>query len=179
MNHKKYRVLGLNGSLRASSASNQVMNFIASLLPENVEFNVYDNTGVLPHFDDSEVIPPAVINFREAVRKADAVIICTPEYAFGVPGTLKNALDWTVGSGDFDQKPVALITASTGGQRGHAALLDILQAISAKIPEGGALLIPFIRAKLSKEGKVSDAITKESLKGVVESVVKEIERVGD
>ena len=63
---------------------------------------------------------------------ADGVIICTPEYAHGVPGSLKNAIDWTVGTGEFSGKPTMLITASTDGKNGHKALLETLKVIEAK-----------------------------------------------
>ena len=84
----------------------------------------------------------------------DGVLICSPEYAFGVPGSLKNALDWTVSSGEFVQKPLALITAATGGDKAHAALLQTFTALSAKMVENGSLLLPFIRSKMNAEGEI-------------------------
>jgi chromate reductase len=101
----------------------------------------------------------------------DAVLICTPEYAFGVPGTLKNALDWTVSSGELVNKPLALITASTGGDKAHAAFLQIFTALSAKIPEDGALLIPFIRSKINAAGEISDAATLDAIQRVMDALI--------
>ncbi len=72
-------------------------------------------------------------NFREQLDDAEGIIICTPEYAHGVPGALKNAIDWTISSSNFPHKPTLLITASTDGKYGHAALLETLTAIEAKM----------------------------------------------
>ena len=102
---------------------------------------------------------------------ADGVIICTPEYAFGVPGSLKNALDWTVGSGSFEGKPLALITASTGGQYAHGALQLILKnALGAHLSDDTSLLISFIRTKLDSTGAITDTATKEKLTGCFETL---------
>ena len=147
----KKKILALPGSLRADSSSNVVLKIISENLPDLVSLEVFDGIGTLPHFNDPKATPQLVVDFRNKIKEADAVLICTPEYAFGVPGSLKNAIDWTVGSGDFVNKPVALITASSHGEKGHAALLNILTAISANVPEGGELLINFIRAKLEND----------------------------
>ena len=133
------------------------------MAPPGVSIEFYGGVGSLPHFNDSEEVPTAVVDFRDKVRRADAVLICTPEYAFGVPGSLKNALDWTVGSGEFVDKPVGLITASSQGEKGHAALLLILKAISANVVDEASLLISFVRAKLDGEGNVKDQSVRDIL----------------
>jgi chromate reductase, NAD(P)H dehydrogenase (quinone) len=149
------KLLGIQGSLRANSSNHTVMEYISQLLPADVELINYRGLINLPQFDGPETLPPQVEELRSLIASVDGVIICTPEYAFGVPGALKNALDWTVGQGDLMNKPTALITASTGGQYGHPALLQILQALSADVGECH-LLISGIRSKL-KDAKVSDA----------------------
>jgi NAD(P)H-dependent FMN reductase len=165
------KILAIVGSLRATSSNHIVTKYVSNLIPAGVEFAVYDGLAGLPHFDDSNEISTAVESLRRQIKEADVVFICTPEYAFGIPGSLKNALDWTVGSGEFVDKPVALVTASSVGNSAHAALLLTLSAISAKMIEGGTLLIPFIRAKI-KEGEIADAETKEALQKVVTSLLK-------
>ncbi|KAK6020463.1 flavin reductase [Ostertagia ostertagi] len=141
------------------------------MMPAYVDFSIYKGLGELPHFNDSPEVPDPVANFQRLVTEADAVFICTPEYAFGVPGSLKNALDWTVGTGSFVDKPVALVTASSMGNRAHAALLDTLTAISANVPADAALLISFIRARLNEKGEINDTATYDSLKKVVDAIV--------
>jgi NAD(P)H-dependent FMN reductase len=165
------KILALSGSLRATSSNNILLTIISRMMPPGILFTVYGGIGSLPHFDDSPTIPPAVHAFQQALKEADGVLICTPEYAFGVPGSLKNALDWTVGSGDFVNKPVALITASSVGDKAHAALQHTLTAISARLDEETTLLIPFIRAKLN-DGRITDETTKTRLQQLIDSFVR-------
>jgi len=88
-----------------------VINEVASLVPSHVHFELFNALADISAFDGRDEDPESVKNFKSKVKEADGVLICTPEYAFGVPGAFKNALDWTVGSSDFYDKPVALITA--------------------------------------------------------------------
>lgn len=168
------KIFAIPGSLRANSSSNLVLNGIASFVPEGVSFEIYDGTGSLPHFNDAEDVPDSVINFRNKIRECDGVVICTPEYAFGVPGSLKNALDWTVGSGEFVGKPVGVITASSQGEKGHAALLLILSAISAKVVDDGVLLISSVRSKLDVSGNINDPLTLVNLQKVINALLQNI-----
>ncbi|HYF68403.1 MAG TPA: NAD(P)H-dependent oxidoreductase [Ohtaekwangia sp.] len=87
------KILAIPGSLRANSSSNKVLQVIADMMPPGINFTIYKERGSLPHFDDAEDAPETVLRFRKAIKESDAVLICTPEYAFGVPGSLKNALD--------------------------------------------------------------------------------------
>jgi len=169
---KDIKILAIVGSLRATSSNHVVVQHLARLVPANVDFQVYGGLGSLPLFDDSEIVPPAVQDLRDQLKAADAVLICTPEYAFGVPGALKNALDWTVSSAELVNKPVALITASTGGEKAHAALLNTLEALSARVADDARLLISFIRAKL-RDGEVSDTTTLRSLTSVLTALIRE------
>lgn len=168
------KILAIPGSLRPNSSSHALLKVLISLAPPDVSITVYDGLAQLPHFDDRNPAPALVVNFQAQLKAADGVLICTPEYAFGVPGSLKNALDWTVSSGDFMDKPVALITASSGGEYGHASLLLTLKAISSKIVEGGTLLIPFIRSKIDREGNISDPVVTRSLEDVLNALIETI-----
>lgn len=102
---KKMKILALPGSLRANSSTQVVLHEIEKMMPSDVAFEIFDGIGMLPHFDGSEEIPPLVAAFLEKLKQADGILICTPEYAFGVPGSLKNALDWTVGTMEMNNKP--------------------------------------------------------------------------
>jgi chromate reductase, NAD(P)H dehydrogenase (quinone) len=168
------RILGISGSLRAGSSNNAIMKVVAGMAPDDVEFIIYNGIGDLPHFNDNNETSAAVENFRRHLAQADGVFISTPEYAFGIPGSLKNALDWTVGSGDFVNKPVGLVTASSAGDKAHASLLHTLTAISADIVEGGTLLIPFIRSKINEKGDVSDPATYQALQVVLSKLIHAI-----
>jgi len=109
------RILALSGSLRASTTNTRLVRATAALAPETIEITIYDGLADLPHFSpdlDGDDPPASVHNLRKLLQEVDDVLICTPEYAFGVPGSLNNALDWTVSSGEFYRKPVAVISAS-------------------------------------------------------------------
>jgi chromate reductase, NAD(P)H dehydrogenase (quinone) len=155
----KIKILALSGSLRPNSSSHVIIDEIVRSFSSNVEFELYDSIASIPAFDGRDEDPESVNQFKNKIREANGILICTPEYAFGVPGALKNALDWTVGTSEFVKKPVALITASSVGDKGHESLQHTLTAISAVLNPDTTLLIPFIRAKV-KEGKIVDAKTK-------------------
>lgn len=167
------KILCLSGSLRKNSSTHVVLNEIIHYQHPDVVFTVYDHLGTLPHFDDSAETPLEVTRFRESLKNADGVLFVTPEYAFGVPGTLKNALDWTVSSGEFIGKPTAVVVAATGGENAYHSLMLTLNAISANIGEGSTLLVSFIRAKINQT-HVTDQELKISLRKVVDDLVGNI-----
>ena len=152
------QILAISGSLRLNSTNSNLLRAAASLAPKNVNFKFYDGLADLPHFSpelDSDNPPASVTHLRELLQLADGVIICTPEYAFGVPGSLKNALDWTVSSGAFAGKPTGAISASPnhlGGERAHASLVLTLTALAARVVEDASFTVPFVRTKLNAEG---------------------------
>jgi NAD(P)H-dependent FMN reductase len=123
-----------------------------------MKISFYEGLDSLPHFnpdlDDEGAAPPrAVAALRAAFAAADGILVSSPEYAHGVPGSLKNALDWLVSSGEQIGKPVLLINASpNGGQYAQAALLDILKVMSADVLEEASLMRPFLRSKPSDRG---------------------------
>jgi chromate reductase len=168
------KILAIPGSLRSDSSSSQILRNIHALLPSNIQFEVYNGVGTLPHFNDAAEPSPEILEFRKKVKEANGVIICTPEYAFGIPGSLKNALDWTVGTGEFVDKPVALITAASHGLKAHAAMLLVLQAISANVISDSSMVISFVRAKLDEQGNVKDADTLEGLKSAMKVFTKHL-----
>src|SRR6187455_161159 len=169
-------IIGISGSLRSNSSATAILNVVAGLVPQNVEFNIYNGLAEIPAFNDSNEIPEPVAHLIKLLSDADGVFFCIPEYAFGVPGALKNALDWTVSSSTaFPDKPVALITAATGGDKAHAAFLLTLKAMSSKIPEGATLLISFIRSKLNDKNEIKDSATLESINGVINSLIDSIQ----
>jgi len=173
--NNKIKVVAISGSLRNNSSATFILKHVIKLFPEAIDFILYEGVSKLPHFDDNENSVPDVIAFRKLLAEADGVFICQPEYAFGVPGSLKNALDWTVSSGELTGKPVALVTAATGGDKAHAALLLILKAVSSKVEEGATLLIPFVRTKLNDKGEVTNVEIAQSLSSVVNALVQTIE----
>ena len=131
-------ILAISGSLRIASTNTFLLNAAAALAPQNIRFVVYRGLGDLPHFNpdlDKEPAPAAVADFRSQLRKSAGVIISSPEYAHGVPGVLKNALDWLVASGELYEKPVALFSASPRATYAQASLKETLNVMTARIVE--------------------------------------------
>jgi chromate reductase len=127
-------ILGISGSLRAKGINTVAIR--DAVPPPGVTFAVYRELGDLPQFNpdlDNDSVSLPVIRLRELFRVADAILICTPEYARGVPGSLKNALDWLVSSGELLNKPVALVNLSSRATHATASLTETLEIMSARV----------------------------------------------
>ncbi|MBD2755980.1 NADPH-dependent FMN reductase [Spirosoma validum] len=170
-------ILAISGSLRAASANTSLLRATAELAPSNVVITIYEDLDDLPHFSperDRDNTSEPVTKLRSLLQEADAVIICTPEYIHGMPGVLKNMLDWLASSGEFVNKPVSVISASPsdmGGSRAHASLCYTLSVLMAKLPEQASLIVPFVRAKVDADGHVTDPQLIRQLKNVVIALV--------
>lgn len=149
-------LLAISGSLRATSSNGAIVRAVARLAP--VPVRVFDGVGALPHFSpdlDVEPLPGPVAELRRAVGAAAGLVIATPEYAHGMPGSLKNALDWLVSATEPIDKPVLLVSASpSGAAHAHAQLTEVLRTMSMRVVDGGAHV--FSRAKLDAAGEVAD-----------------------
>lgn len=167
-------ILAISGSLRPNSANAGVIKCAAEHAGVGVNVTLYDGIGRLPHFDDNKQPGPEVLEWRSQLAAADGILICSPEYAFGVPGSLKNALDWTVSSGELVYKPLALITAATGGDKAHAALLHTFTALSCALAADAQLLIPFVRAKMNPSNEVADGATVKAIETVMKALAREV-----
>lgn len=173
----KKQIFAIPGSLRSGSSNHAILNFLKEIAPDDIVFTIYDRLADIPPFDpgnDHESPHAAVSELRNFIANADAVIICTPEYAYGIPGQLKNALDWMVSSGSFTGKLTALITASTGGENAHEALKKVLGAIDANRPDDVTLLISFIRSKMDGDGNITDETTLTNLKMIFNNLLATI-----
>ncbi|MGE0789676.1 MAG: NADPH-dependent FMN reductase [Sandaracinaceae bacterium] len=134
------RLLAILGSLGARSSNRTLLERARDLAPDGVDVAVFDSLGALPFFDpdlDPEGAPHTVLALRRAIAESDALVIACPEYGFSLPGVLKNAIDWLIGSGELERKVIA-ITASVPhaerGRKGLAALRQTLSAVSAQVP---------------------------------------------
>lgn len=160
---KPITILAVSGSLRAASSNTTLLHAIESMLPANASFIQSIGLEQIPAFnpdhDQPDTVVPAVTQFREQIASADAVLICTPEYAFGVPGSLKNALDWTVSTGSLNGKPTAAISASplyTGGSNALASLLLTLKALGTVTDTTTSLSIPSVNKLFSENGAIKE-----------------------
>ncbi len=170
-------ILAISGSLRAASTNTALLRAAAELAPPTVTVTLYDGLDNLPHFSperDKENTSEPVINLRSLLREADAVLICTPEYIHGMPGVLKNMLDWLASSGEFVDKPVGVISAGPsdmGGSRAHASLSYTLSVLMAKLPEEASLIVPFVRQKIDANGQVTDPTLIQELRELITALV--------
>jgi chromate reductase len=129
-------------SLQAKSRNLALLSVASASLPAGVELVLFDGLRDLPHFNpdiEAQSVPPSVLRWRQALADSDAVLIASPEYGFSLPGVLKNAIDWVIGSGELERKIVAITAAVPGperGRRGLQALRDTLSAVSATIVGG-------------------------------------------
>lgn len=173
------KILCISGSLRPTSTNTNILKAIPHLAAwRDISFSIYEGLDQLPYFSpelDYEGATPSatVADLRMQLKAADAVIVCTPEYAFGIPGVLKNALDWIVSSGEFVDKPTAVISASpmaTGGDKANASLVQTLKVMTATITDDRILTIPTVRTKIDAAGNITDAALKAALIKVVDSL---------
>lgn len=136
------KILGICGSLQAKSANLSLLQTATTLVPPGVELVLYDGIRDLPLFNpdlETDGAPPPVTALRRAIAESDALLIASPEYGHSLPGALKNAIDWLIGSGELECKVIA-VTASTPsadrGRRGLEALKGTLGAVKARIVGG-------------------------------------------
>ncbi len=144
---RTHRILAISGSLRARSSNTEVLRAAATLAPAGVEVALFAGLASLPHFNpdlDAEgaVLPPPVQEFRAQVAAADALLVCSPEYAHGVPGALKNALDWLVSGSEIVNKPVGLVNASPRSTYAQASLAETLRTMSTVLVPGAMVDLP-------------------------------------
>jgi chromate reductase len=171
------KITAICGSTRQNSSNLNLIKAIVELTKDQLEVTIFKSIAEIPHFNpdlDTENPPKEVTDFRKQLKRSEGILICTPEYAMGVPGTLKNAIDWTVSSCEFSHKPVALITASSSGQKGHISLLETLKIIESNIPDDSQLLISFIKTKV-KEDKITDTETLKQVKRLIASLINTID----
>jgi chromate reductase, NAD(P)H dehydrogenase (quinone) len=155
---KPVRLLAISGSLRRASTNTAALEALAKLAPEGVKVLVYRDLAKLPPFNPDDDVedkpkPEPVETLRALIGASDALIVAAPEYAHGIPGAVKNALDWLVASETFAGKPTALINASPRAFHAQASLREILSTMAAR-------LVPEAFADLSLGGK---AVTAEDI----------------
>jgi chromate reductase, NAD(P)H dehydrogenase (quinone) len=155
---RTFRLLAISGSLRAVSSNTALLRAAALLAPEGMEVRLYGGLADLPHFnpDLEESEPPSVTDLRAQVRWSDGLLISSPEYAHGVPGVLKNALDWLVGGEEFVYKPVALLNASPRATHAQASLMETVKTMSGRLVTEASIDVPLLGRNLDERGIVED-----------------------
>ena len=152
-------IFAISGSLRSGSLNSMLLRAAARLAPPGISVELYRDLGNLPLFNpDLEAANPRpVAALRERIIASDAVLIASPEYARGVTGAIKNALDWMVGNESFVDKPVGLLNASPRATIAQAALRETLVTMSARVVANACVTIPILGSELDEDGIVHHA----------------------
>lgn len=179
-------ILLVPGSQRQGSTNVAVLRTAAALAPPGVDAVLYEGLGDLPLFnpdDDAEGAPvaDAVAAMRGGVARADALLVCTPEYAGAMPAALKNLLEWTIGDAGTYGKPVAWINAAgaaapTGAADAHASLRRVLAYAGADIVEEACVRVPVARDAIGADGLVEDAGARDGIARAIERLAEHARR---
>ena len=150
------KILAISGSLRSGSSNTEALKAAALVAPPRVRVMIYDGLRDLPPFNPDHdtpgaTLPQPVQDFRAQIGAADAVLICSPEYAHGVPGSLKNALDWLVSSSEMLFKPIGLLNISPRSTHAHASLAETLRTMSTVIVEDASIELPLSGSRLDAD----------------------------
>ena len=153
---------GICGSLRARSSNLELLRAAAKLAAASMRLTIYTELATLPHFnpdlDGENAVPPAAVHaLRSTVAAADGILISSPEYAHGVPGSLKNALDWLVSGPEVVHKPIGVLSASSRSTYAHEQLVETLRTMSATIVAGASVAIPVSGRHLDATAIAADA----------------------
>lgn len=152
------RLLTISGSLRTGSSNAALLDAAARVAPAGVVASRYSGLARIPAFSPDLVVedrpaPVAVAEWRKALARADAVLLSSPEYAHGIPGAVKNALDWVVATGELVGKPVGILSASAASRFAHGQLIEVLTVMSALVvPEATRVI------DIPRRGSVSDSL---------------------
>lgn len=173
------KLVALNGSLRSGSSNAALLRAAVRVAPPGVEVVLYDGMGSLPHFNpdldgEGDVPPPQVGALRALLAGSDGILISSPEYAHGVPGSFKNLLDWLVSDGALVDKPAALFNASPSGSRyAHESIAETLRTMNWRLIDDASLITPFVRRKI--HGELDD---EEALATLRAALAKFVEAIG-
>lgn len=173
----KKNILALSGSVRNGSANEKILQYLATTYADFIDLNVSFDLSLLPHFnpDLTDSVPEVVHAFITTVAKAEGVIICTPEYVFSIPAVLKNALEWTVATTVFSEKPCAIIVASSLGDKAFESLDLIMKTlIQQELVPQAKVLIQGARSKISADKEI-DVQTTAALDVLMKSLLNQIQ----
>ena len=163
---RNIQILTISGSLRAKSSNTAVLQALKMLAPAAIEIAPYSELANIPHFNpdlDCEPLPEAIASLHQQVKSCDGILISSPEYAHGVPGSLKNLLDWLVSSVEFPGKPVAMINTNPRATIALASLTEISIAMSAQIIEPANITLPIAGRNLNAKDIAADSELSRSL----------------
>src|SRR5215813_6946320 len=159
----KLKILGFAGSLRVGSYNKALLRAATELLPDSTTLEIFDLDGIPPINQDLEMDMPTKVNqFKSKIREADAILIATPEYNYSIPGVLKNAIDFAsrpYGDNPFNDKPVAIMSASVGmlgGARAQYHLRQTFIFLNMYPMNSPEVIVNFAQNKFDSNGRLID-----------------------
>ena len=161
------KILAISGSLRSGSSNTAALRAAVHLSPPGVAVSLFQGIDDLPFFNpdlDGDDVPEPVAAFRAAIGAADGLLISSPEYARGVAGVMKNALDWLVASLEFPDKPVALVNTSPRAVHALAALTLTVETMSARIVKDASVTLPLLGGAHDERSILADEALAMSLR---------------
>jgi NAD(P)H-dependent FMN reductase len=166
------QLLTVSGSLRNSSTNSTLLAAAGRVAPSGIEVTSYTELAALPAFspdleENGTAVPEAVGHWRAALAAADAVLFSSPEYAHGIPGAFKNALDWVVGSGELVDKRIGLLCPSAASQFAHPQIVEVLTTMSAVVVPRATVVIDLPRRGLDADRLAKDPAVASVLRGVI------------
>ncbi len=141
-------ILAVSGSARRLSTNTALLRALQAVAPDGIMVQVYEGIGDLPVFSpdrEGADLPEGVRHFQQAIADCDGLILSSPEYVRGIPGGLKNAIDWLVSGDQVIGKPIALVHASHRGDDMLAALRTVLSTISSNFTESLFFRLPVMK----------------------------------
>jgi chromate reductase len=175
---QKLRILGFAGSLRKDSYNRKLLHAAEQLVPTDATLETFDLDGIPVFNQDFENNPPQKVKeFKAKIKEADALLIVTPEYNYSIPGGLKNAIDWAsrpFGDNSFDNKPVALASASggmLGGARAQYHLRQCFVFLNMHPVNKPEVFVTFAPQKFGQDGKLLDEDARKFLQQLIENLV--------
>jgi chromate reductase len=181
------RVLGIAGSLRSRSLNRTLLHAAVELAPAGMEIRIYEGLGDVPPFNEdveSQGDPAPVRALKVAIQESEGVLIATPEYNYGVPGVLKNAIDWAsrpAGKSPLNRKPAAIMGASMGAHgtaRAQPALRQTFVFTETYVMLRPELYVARAHEKVDADGRVVDEPTRQQLRKVLGAFAEWIARFG-
>ncbi|HKM76744.1 MAG TPA: NAD(P)H-dependent oxidoreductase [Candidatus Bathyarchaeia archaeon] len=172
------KILGIAGSLRRGSYNRAALRNAQKLVPKDAVLEIYELDKIPPFNQDLEKQPPeSVINLKEKVRSADAILFVTPEYNYSIPGVLKNAIDWAsrpYGDNAWDSKPVAVMGASAGmlgTARAQYHLRQVFVDLNVYPLNKPEVMIANAAERFDKDGNLTDQKTRGMIKELMDALV--------
>ncbi|MBB2484101.1 NAD(P)H-dependent oxidoreductase [Mitsuaria sp. WAJ17] len=173
------KVLAVAGSLRRASINAAFCRALVQLGPGRVIAS--EHPGRLPLFNpDLEAEPPAAVgDWRAAVQAADVLLLASPEYAHGISGVMKNALDWLVSFEGFVDKPVALVNTSPRAHHAYESLQEVLRTMNARLLRQSSISLPLLGGCVTETAMVADASVRAAMQGLLRTLDAELTGMAD